>query len=124
MGIGNSKVDNASSGGIVVGIRSDGQLREVAYSAAGQKFDVHPTTGILFENYYIPNFDKVKSIVKCLAAKNPHFRLVSWDIAIDENDNPVLIEANLCDGELDFHQLNNGPIFGEETKEILDEVFG
>lgn len=38
-------------------------------------------------------------------------------------NEPVLIEANLCSGELDFHQLNNGPIFGDETKEILMEVF-
>ena len=27
------------------------------------------------------------------------------------------------DGEIDFHQLNNGPLFGDDTKEILDEVF-
>lgn len=53
----------------------------------------------------------------------PLFRLISWDIAIDENDSPVLIEANLFVGELEFHQLNNGPIFGEETEDILKEVF-
>jgi hypothetical protein len=48
---------------------------------------------------------------------------VSWDIAFDEQENPVLIEANLKDGELDFHQLNNGPLFGDDTEKILDEVF-
>ena len=26
-------------------------------------------------------------------------------------------------GELDFHQINNGPIFGEDTEKILKEVF-
>ena len=40
-----------------------------------------------------------------------------------EDDEPILIEANLCDGELDFHQLNNGPIFGDETEDVLKEVF-
>jgi len=54
----------------------------------------------------------------------PHFRLVSWDFAINEEGHPVMIEANLNLGELDFHQLNNGPVFGEDTKKILDEVFG
>lgn len=39
-------------------------------------------------------------------------------------NEPVLIEANLRYGELDFHQLNNGPVFGKDTKKILDEVFG
>lgn len=42
---------------------------------------------------------------------------------MDNNDEPMLIEANLCDGELDFHQLNNGPLFGVDTEEILSEVF-
>ena len=36
--------------------------------------------------------------------------------------SPTLIEANLCNGELDFHQLNNGPLFGEDTERILKEV--
>ncbi len=35
-----------------------------------------------------------------------------------------MIEANLNQGELDFHQLNNGPLFGEDTIKVLDEVFG
>ena len=53
----------------------------------------------------------------------PHFRLISWDIALDKNNNPIIIEANLKYGEIDFHQLNNGPLFGDDTKEILNEVF-
>ena len=53
----------------------------------------------------------------------PHFKMVSWDFAVNEHGNPIMIEANLCLGELDFHQLNNGPLFGEDTKKILDEVF-
>lgn len=34
-----------------------------------------------------------------------------------------IIEANLCDGQLDLHQLTNGPLFGDDTVKILDEVF-
>ena len=55
--------------------------------------------------------------------KIKHFRLVSWDIAFDRKDQPLLLEANLHYGELDFHQLNNGPIFGDDTIKILEEVF-
>ena len=55
--------------------------------------------------------------------KIKHFRLVSWDIAFDKKDQPLLLEANLHYGELDFHQLNNGPIFGDDTIKILEEVF-
>jgi hypothetical protein len=43
---------------------------------------------------------------------------------INESGNPILIEANLCRGGIDLLQLSNGPLFGEDTKAILDEVFG
>ena len=50
-------------------------------------------------------------------------RLISWDLAIDENAQPLLIEGNLTFGELDFHQMCNGPIFGDLTEEVLKDVF-
>lgn len=124
MGINGAKVDNASSGGITVGIKEDGRLKTCAYSAVGVRYDSHPTSGVKFDNYMIPNYDKVKSLVKEQALYFPHFRLVSWDIAIDGDDRPVIIEANLHFGEIDFHQLNNGPLFGEDTELILREVLG
>ena len=124
MGIGGSKVDNACSGGINCGICKDGRLKGVAYNQKGDKFMTHPTSNVKFDEIQIPNFDKVIEKVKILHPFIPHFRLVSWDIAIDEMNEPVLIEANLRYGELDFHQLNNGPVFGKDTKKILNEVFG
>lgn len=124
MGIGKSKVDNASSGGITVGILPSGRLKDVAYANDGRRFFYHPTTGINFGTVVIPGFNNILELLKIEAVKIPHFRLVSWDIAVDQDKEPVLIEANLCDGELDFHQLNNGPIFGDDTEEILKEVFG
>ncbi len=123
MGINGAKVDNASSGGITVGVNKDGKLNSIAYSANGTSYVEHPTSHINFSTIQIPNYDKVVKLVKREAVKYPSFRLISWDIALNEKDEPVLIEANLKYGELEFHQLNNGPIFGEETEEILSEVF-
>lgn len=123
MGIKGAKVDNASSGGISVGIREDGGLKGIAFSNTGIKYQEHPSTHVRFDEFSIPNFQQMKDIVARLHPQLPHFRLIGWDMACDENDEPVLIEANLCDSELDFHQLNNGPIFGEDTEAILAEVF-
>lgn len=53
----------------------------------------------------------------------PYFRMVSWDIAIDEMGEAHMLEANFAKGSVNFHQLSNGPLFGEDTKAILDEVF-
>lgn len=123
MGLDGAKVDNASSGGVVAGINEDGTLKKYAYKPTGEKFIKHPTSGVIFENFAIPNFAKCKKLVVDLAPQYPYFRLISWDIALNYANEPVLIEANLFSGELDFHQLNNGPIFGEDTERILKEVF-
>lgn len=123
MGVDGAKVDNASSGGVVAGINEDGRLKKYAYKPTGESFLKHPTSGVVFENFIIPNFDKCKKIVTELAPHYPYFRLISWDIALNHTNEPVLIEANLFSGELDFHQLNNGPIFGDDTERILTEVF-
>ncbi len=53
----------------------------------------------------------------------PHFRSVSWDVAITSEGEAVLIEGNLCRGGIDLLQLSNGPLYGDDTKKILDEVF-
>ena len=127
MGIAGAKVDNASSGGITCGADSLGRCTEVGYYSyvnEGKKLPNHPTSGVPFKDIVIPCMDKVIDFVRKAALRIPHFRLVSWDIALREDGEPVLIEANFFDGEIDFHQLNNGPLFGEDTEAILREVFG
>lgn len=124
MGVGGAKVDNASSGGITVGINTNGRLKSVAYSSLGEKYTEHPSSRVPFDEVTIPNYDSTLDLVIKTHPQFPHFRLISWDIAMDIKNEPVLIEANLCDGELDFHQLNNGPLFKDKTNAILSEVFG
>ncbi len=123
IGAAGAKVDNSCSGGMSVGITEEGKLKEYAYYFSGQRFTSHPDNGIVFKGYQLPSFDKAKELVKKAHLCIPHFKMVSWDIAIGEDGEPVLIEANLADGAANFHQLNNGPLFGDDTKEILDEVF-
>ena len=126
MGIAGAKVDNASSGGITCGAGFDGRCTEAGYYSyvnSGKRLTEHPTSGLPFKDIVIPEMDKIIAFVSKAALKIPHFRLVSWDIALREDGEPVLIEANFFDGEIDFHQLNNGPLFGEDTEAILREVY-
>lgn len=123
MGNAGAKVDNASSGGITCGLDKSGNLKAVGYTSKGERFEHHPTNHFNFSGKYIPNFSKIKDAVCQLAWLIPQCRLLSWDIAIGEDGMPILIEVNMRSGQLDFHQLNNGPVFGEDTEDILDEVF-
>ena len=122
MGCNNSKVDNASSGGIVAGILEDGRLKNYAYNTKAVRFDSHPQ-GMLFQDVIIPNFKECIEMVTKIAPRFSSFsKLISWDLAIGKDGSPILIEANLSFGEIDFHQLNNGPIFGSMTEDIINYV--
>lgn len=123
MGIDGSRVDNCSSGGIVCGITKDGILKEVAYDAMANAYYCHPQ-GYDFGGTVLVGFDKCLALAKKLATRFYGVsRLISWDFAIGEDEEPILIEMNISFGELDFHQLCNGPIFGNNTERILKGVF-
>jgi hypothetical protein len=122
MGINGSKVDNASAGGITCGIRENGQLKDVAYSRSGIRYDRHPQ-GVRFNECFIPSFDKVKAMLLMLQEKMAHLRMISWDIAIGHDGEPILIEGNFRSGGPCVHQFNNGPLFGDLTDKVLNEVF-
>lgn len=124
MGVDNAKVDNATVGGIFCGIRDDQTLGKTAYRLTGESFTVHPNSGIVFDGYQIVGYDKAKALIEKAHPLVPAFRMVSWDIAIDEQGEAVMMEANLAKGCLTFHQLTKGPLFGDDTKKVLDEVFG
>lgn len=114
MGCGNSKVDNVSSGGIAIGIDKNGVLRGKAFSGEGKAFERHPD-GAQLEGVKVPSYHECLEICKATAPRFARFsRLISWDFAVGVDGKPILIEANLHYGELDFHQMCNGPIFGDE----------
>lgn len=103
------------------GIDKNGYLKKYGYDKKGRKLEeLH--SGFKFEGYKIEGYDKIIEIIKEQHKKFAHFKLISWDFAIDENHNPVFIEFNLKRGELDFHQICNGPLFGDLTDEVLEEV--
>lgn len=123
MGVGETKVDNSSSGGMTVGVSPDGKLKKYACANKRELINQHPTSKIVFEGYALPSFEQVKELVLKASCMVPHFRMVAWDVSVLEDGTPVLIEANLYDGQLDSHQIHNGPLFGDSTERILDEVF-
>lgn len=124
MGMGKAKVDNAHSGGICVGVDLQGKLNDLAYSVSGEHFEQHPTSHIRFSDITLPNMDAVLAMVEKAAHCVPYFRLVGWDVALDENNEPVLLEANMAHPGVEVLQLCNGPLFGNDLPDILAEVCG
>lgn len=124
MGVDGSRVDNTPYSGLFCGINTDGTLKKYAYNMGGFRFEQHPN-GVRFSDIKLPDFERCMAFVTNLAPRFIRFsKLTSWDVAIDQDGLPILIEANLCYGQLDYHQYTNGPIFGNLTEEVIKEVFG
>lgn len=115
-------VDNLSSGGISINIDRYGHFFSSGYDDKGNEYLQHPS-GYVFEGKSMPAFDKIMACVKQLHPRFPYFGLIGWDIAVNENGEPVIIEFNLIDTCIHASQLANGPFFQEFTDEVLDEVF-
>jgi len=123
IGRGGNTVDNIHSGGLVIGVENDGNLKEFAYLESGERFSRHPDTGFEFAGYKIHGADKLIEKALKLHAKVPQLGIISWDFAIDKNQEPVLIEMNLRGQSVWFVQMVHGKgIFGENTKYMIDLV--
>ena len=123
IGVGDSRVDNLNSGGVFCGISPDGQLSEIGVLDDGNVIKSHPDLGYRFNDTVLPGVDKAIELVKKAHGIMAHNRIISWDIAIDEEGEAVLIEANLALGTIHSFQVCSGPIFGDRTRKILDEVY-
>jgi hypothetical protein len=115
-------VDNESSGGISCGITNDGVLKHFAIDLYFHKYDMHPFTKVSFGNIKIPMYDSVIKTVIKMHNQLHYFDLTSWDIAIDKGGEVNLIELNLVGQAINFHQLNNGPLFNDMTSDVLAQM--
>lgn len=120
IGTNNNKVDH---NGIVCGISSSGVTKDFAIGYDNREILFEHPQGHNFKEIKIPGFDKIAEVVKNEHLKLGHFRIISWDFSIDEQGNPVLIEINLRSPGIDNHQLTSGPLFGDLTDGVLNEVF-
>ncbi len=120
VGRANSCVDNLRAGGYAIGIKTTGMLNEYATQKNGRKTtDVNDVS--LFQNAFkIYKFEELKEAALSIAKRNIHSRLLGLDMMIDSNGQIKCIEINIIGNEINFYQLNNGPLFGEYTKDVLE----
>ena len=94
-GVGHALVDNWSAGGVAAGVDcATGRLKKHAYDKKGNRYVAHPTSGIVFEDYQIPEWDRVHAAAVAIQRAFSFYRMLGLDIALDPNGQPVLIEIN------------------------------
>lgn len=94
-GIGGNRVDNTGKGGGWIPISLNGDVYQAAYNGYGLSIgEEHPNTGIKFSNLVIPNFGKVLKICQDAHLTFPYTRVIGWDVFINEEGKPKLLEWN------------------------------
>lgn len=115
-----SVIDNQCAGGISTTIDKDGRLGKSAFGGYSKDNIESTDTGIKLEGYQLPSYDKAIQMVKRLHLKLPFFNIVGWDVAIQEDGEPVLIEFNTNPG---LSQSAFGSGMGEYTERIIRELW-
>lgn len=123
LGRNNADKDNIHYGGISIGVNFNGELKKYAFSEYGEKHFMHPDSQIVFEGKKIPQIDALIEKAKELHQHMPYLGIISWDLSLDSEDMPVLIEMNTTGQSAWFCQMVNGePLFGDDTAKILQKI--
>jgi hypothetical protein len=112
-------LDHDNLGGIVVGISEDGELNSFGTNINGFRFA--SSNGIsLAKNSEVPFIEEIRKIAKDVARQVFYGRFLAMDFTIDGSGQPLLLDINCHSNGTCQYQMNNGPLFGAFTKEILD----
>jgi hypothetical protein len=108
--------------GIVCGIDKNGNITEFGYDEKFNKIFEHPFTNKSFKNIVFQNFSELEKIIIKGHKRLPHFNLVAWDFGVNNLNQYILIEYNLCFPALNDHQVIDGPIFEKYLDEIMNNL--
>ena len=100
-----SVVDNVGSGGYIMLISDDGVI-ETDAMRAGEYFEKHPDTDVIFKGSKIPSWQEIKDIAEKAHKSLPEQRLFGWDFAWTENGWD-LVEVNPGPAVVSFQILKN-----------------
>ena len=123
-GVGDSVIDNASSGGFFVGVNIDeGTLKDTGHYLSqygGAKIKKHPDSGFIFEGFKVPYFKEACEEVLKGIMVIPN-RFIGWDVAITPN-GPIIVEANSSPHLQISNIVNGGLLKNPHIKKLLEEL--
>ena len=119
MGATGKRVDNLSQGGIACRVSPEGVCDDHAFDMHGVRYTKHPN-GFSFSGHRLCGVPEAAQLAEKLHRRIPQFRQMSWDIAIDTEGKPLLIEMNPR-GDADLYQTWGELPFAEKTEQVLDE---
>ena len=124
---GTAPTDNFTGGGICAPVDIDtgrmgpGRRRSDRGSSMRALYPVHPDTGVPIEGEVIPGWDTICRTVLRATRDIPFIRYSGWDVLVDEQGTPVIIEANNNTG-VDLFQVHHGVLRDPRVRRFYQAV--
>ena len=110
--------DNSGHDRYFIGIHEDGTFADYAIDHELKRYDSIPS-GFAFAGQSVPSYDKACAAVIKAHQCVPRFGFAFWDVCIDSDGEPVIVEMNLREPNTYIPQIASGPFFGDYTEEVL-----
>lgn len=102
-------VDNWSVGGVSAPIDLEtgelGQAAQFPFSQEVPRYSRHPDTGARIEGASVPAWERIHTTVEAFARENTHLPAIGWDVVLNDDEAPIVIEAN-TGTEIDLFQVH------------------
>ncbi len=120
VGVAGSVVDNVKAGGVGIYVKPDGTFLH-GYNKQMDKIDFLPyePSVKLTEIGKAPKLEEMHNLAKKVALKMPYNRMVAFDINLDTEGKPRLIELNASNAGL-LPQVYGSTFFGAFTQEVVE----
>ena len=106
----------------VVGINKEGLLNDIGWDNSFNQV-TKTDNGIQFGGIKYPCFDDMVSSLEYYHKKYfPQCAVIGWDVFVDANNKPCVIEANLTIPGITAAQLCSGPFFKDVHDEIVKRI--
>jgi Sugar-transfer associated ATP-grasp len=119
--------DNWSGGGISApvdlasGRLGEGRMHPLKGKRSEQRFSHHPDSGAQIEGAQLPGWEGVKDVVLRAAASVPFNRMAGWDILVDREGVPVILEAN-GNSDVNLLQVHGGLLAEPRIRQFYRKV--
>lgn len=114
-----SSIDNWGAGGLLAHVNPNGKIDNIARDI--QLNEYKQNGDCIFADCSIPQMPEILELIEKAHRENFAIcKFIGWDIAINEEGEPVIIELNSSQPGVIGEQLVAGPIFGDRTQEVID----
>lgn len=114
-------IDNAHAGGRFVGIDiHTGKLMKSVCDQYGNVQNSWNGYDFSITENKVPSWEKAVDLCKQIALRISHMRLIAFDIAIDADGNPRLVEFNVDAFGFWVFMYTNQTVFGPYTDEVIN----